>query len=232
MTHSDRMNNTDAFVLHRRPFRESSALVQLLSCRYGKLSAVVRVTKDSRGLLQPFIPLQLNLTGRSALKTASRLEAQSLAFPLFGEALYSGFYLNELLYYLLPEEEPVPTIYQAYQQALLELSANSWPLAAILRQFELTLLTQLGYGLPSVDMLETNQHYQFVPGEGFIDCVPLKTTFSGKALQALSAFNRDDAAQLSVAKRVFRIMLDELLAGHKLRSRELLIQHRAIQRED
>lgn len=226
------MELTPAFVLHRRPYRENSALVQLFSWQHGKLSAVARLSKGRSGLLQPFTPLQLGLTGRSNLKTIVRLESQSLAVPLFGESLYSGFYMNELLYYLLPESDTYPLLYQGYQHALIELADARFSLAATLRQFELTLLSQLGYGLPATTDIHPELRYIFVPGQGFVVSDVEQQGYMGRILQSLSHFDRCDAEQLQCAKKLCRELLDELLAGRVLQSRELLIRHRAIQRED
>lgn len=225
------MDLTDAFVLHRRPYRESSALVQLFSWRYGKVSAVARITKDSRGLLQPFIPLRLYIKGRSGLKNTSQIESDSLAIPLFGDALYSGFYLNELLYYLLPYEEPVPVIYTAYQQALVDLATAKLPLAAVLRPFELTLLTELGYGIPDGESIEADCHYQFISGEGFMICEPNPQSVYGADLKRLEHLDNSDSALMHQAKVLFRQLIDELLGGRVLRSRELLMQHRLSKRQ-
>ncbi|CAG9295923.1 DNA repair protein RecO [Celerinatantimonas diazotrophica] len=225
------MDLTDAFVLHRRPYRENSALVQFFSWRYGKVSAVARITKDSRGLLQPFMPLRLCFKGRGGLKNASQVESDSLAIPLFGDALYSGFYLNELLYYLLSDEEPVPVIYTAYQQALVSLATAQMSLAAVLRPFELTLLTQLGYGIPNGQSIEDDRHYQFVSGEGFIVSEASPQSIYGADLKRLEHLERADPVLLQQAKRLFRQLIDELLGGRVLRSRELLVQHHLSKRQ-
>lgn len=226
------MDLTDAFVLHRRPYRENSALVQLLSWRYGKVSAVARITKDSRGLLQPFTPLRLYLKGRGGLKNTSQIESDSLSIPLFGDALYSGFYLNELLYYLLCDEEPVPVIYTAYQQALINLASAQMSLAFVLRSFELTLLTQLGYGIPDEQSIEADCYYQFVSGEGFIVSDVNPQSILGIDLKRLAHLDNADAVLLQQAKVLFRQLIDELLGGRVLRSRELLIQHRLTKRQN
>ncbi|MGO3275086.1 DNA repair protein RecO, partial [Halomonas sp.] len=50
-----------AFLLHRRPYRETSALVDLLTLNHGRVRAVAhggqRPGSKSRQRLQPFTPL-------------------------------------------------------------------------------------------------------------------------------------------------------------------------------
>ncbi|MFM2480226.1 DNA repair protein RecO [Celerinatantimonas sp. YJH-8] len=219
---------TPAFVLHRRPYRESSALIQVLSWQFGKMSAVVRVKASDQGILQPFVPLLIEIKGRSSLKTLTQVEAESIAFPLSGEALYCGFYVNELLYHLLPEAEAFPLLYQKYQSALLALARGEQSSAAILRQFELSLLTALGYALPQDVDIHTDAYYCFVSGEGWIENRAAATGYPGYILQQLSHFDANDEQQCHWAKRLCREILDDLLSGRVLQSRELLLQHRAM----
>ena len=63
-----------AFVLHSRPYKESSALVELFTPQ-GRLRAVMRAARGKAGrLLRPFVSLAIELRGRSDLKTVARLE--------------------------------------------------------------------------------------------------------------------------------------------------------------
>jgi len=97
-----------AFILHSRPYKESSALVDLFTPQ-GRLRAVLRSARGKVGsLARPFVPLDVELRGRSELKSVSRLEATGIAQLLSGGALFSGLYLNELLIRLLPAEQPHP----------------------------------------------------------------------------------------------------------------------------
>ena len=56
-----------SFVLHRRPYRDTSLLLEVFSQEYGRLGLVARgaVSPRSRwkGLLQPFAPLLLSWSG-------------------------------------------------------------------------------------------------------------------------------------------------------------------------
>ena len=52
-----------AFVLHSRPYKESSALVDFFT-RQGRLRAVLRGARGKSGnLARPFVPLSLELRG-------------------------------------------------------------------------------------------------------------------------------------------------------------------------
>ncbi len=134
-----------AFVLHSRPYKESSALVDLFTPQ-GRLRAVMRAARGKAGsLIRPFVSLEVELRGKSELKTVARLESAGPAHWLDGQALFSGMYLNELLIRLLPAEDAHPALFDHYVATLPALVAHR-PLEPLLRAFEWRLLSELGYG--------------------------------------------------------------------------------------
>ena len=134
-----------AYVLHSRPYRETSALVDFLTPQ-GRLRAVLRSARGKAGTLaRPFVPLEIEFRGRGELKNVGRMESAGISTWLNGEALFSGLYLNELLIRLLPAEDPHPSIFDHYAATLLAL-AEGRPLEPLLRAFEWRLLDDVGYG--------------------------------------------------------------------------------------
>jgi DNA repair protein RecO (recombination protein O) len=92
-----------AFILHSRPYKETSALVDFLTPR-GVCARCCAARVARRGLARPFVPLEAEFRGRGELKNVGRLEAAGIRNLLASEALFSGLYLNELLMRLLPAE--------------------------------------------------------------------------------------------------------------------------------
>src|SRR5687767_7577244 len=94
-----------AYVLHRRPYRESSFLIELFTLDHGRMSVIAKGARKAHsgalGLLQPFTPLWINCRGRGELLTLTHYETQGVAQSLQGECLFAGFYINELLIALL-----------------------------------------------------------------------------------------------------------------------------------
>ena len=166
------------FILHRHPFQNTSWLLELFTLNHGRFSAVARSARGPksryRGQLEPFFPLLTAWTGKRELKTLTLAETESAPLILTGNALFSGFYLNELLIKLLHREDPHPQLFSAYQTALLELSKGSALLEITLRRFEKKLLEELGYGLNLSHTTDTHapiqpeMHYQFIPQQGLI----------------------------------------------------------------
>ncbi len=139
-----------AYVLHQRPYRESSALLEVFAESHGRVGLVARGVRSpksrQRGDLQPFRPLRLSWSGRGELGTLTGVESDGPSVALHGAALYSGFYLNELLVRLLARHDPHPRLYAQYRASLVQLGLAS-DIEPVLRIFEKRLLEEIGYGL-------------------------------------------------------------------------------------
>lgn len=178
-----------SYVLHRRAYRETSAIVELLTFDFGRVSGIVRGVKGGRRAhhhIEPFAQVVATWRGRGELVNVLRCEAvapRPLAgeeqipraprlSALSGDALFAGLYLNELLMKTLSHEEPVAALFESYGDALESLAAGG-ELEPTLRTFERRLLDELGYGLAfDVDVrngapIDADKAYGFVIGEGF-----------------------------------------------------------------
>ena len=148
------------FLLHRRSYRETSYLTDLFTLELGKVSAVARGVRGNKGdkksLLQSFQPLLLSVTGKHELRNLNQLESAGSMLQLVGHQLFSAMYLNELLNRLLPKEVPHPELFQSYQQSLNWLASDG-DIEPCLRQFELLLLEDLGYGIDLTQEYENGQ---------------------------------------------------------------------------
>lgn len=221
-----------AFILHRRPYRETSLLLDVFTLSQGRISLVARGASRPRNpwkaQLQPFQPLLLSWQGRSDLKTLTDAESRP-APPLAGQdRLYCGFYLNELVQKLVPEQEPVPELFSAYLDALQLLREEGRDLEWGLRDFEQQLAATLGYGFRwdwatdvDADVLP-DRNYAFDPQQAVV-AVPgpgaLLHNLSGQTLLALAAGERGNAEVRRLAKRIMRRLIDFLLQGRALQSR-------------
>jgi DNA repair protein RecO (recombination protein O) len=231
---SQRHDDVPAFVLHAWPYRETSLIVEAFSADHGRVAMVARGAKrprsELRGLLQAFQPLLLSWYGQAELKTLARAEWRGgLPLPR-GSALMCGFYLNELLLKLLAREDPHPRLYATYEATLAELTAGGEQ-AALLRRFELGLLTELGYapmlareadtGAPLDPTVE--YHYAFdrgprrAAGRGRGGVV-----VRGATLLALAEGRYPDAETAAQAKRLMREVLDHHLEQRGVESRRVI----------
>lgn len=217
-----------AFVLHSRPYKESSALVDLFTPQ-GRLRAVMRAARGKAGsLIRPFVSLEVELRGKSELKTVARLESAGPAHWLDGQALFSGMYLNELLIRLLPAEDAHPALFEHYVGTLAALAAHR-PLEPLLRAFEWRLLSELGYGFAldsdvAGQPVEPRRLYRLLPDAG-LESVELfqPGLFNGAELLAMAEADWQVPGALAAAKRLMRQALAPHLGGRPLVSRELFM---------
>jgi len=219
------MNNNAAFILHSRPYKENSALLDVFSGQGRTRVVLHRARTAFRGIAQPFILLDMELRGRGELKTLSRLESLAPPLRLTGERLFSALYLNELLMRLLPQADAQPILFEQYQQSLALLAGGA-PLEPVLRRFEWQLLNELGYGF-ALDQEQDGKPLQE-------DCYYLlheagglqrsQDGFAGHSLLALSRGQWEASGALSTAKRLMRQALAVHLGTRPLASRELFIR--------
>lgn len=223
-----------AYVLHTRPFRETSLLVDFLTKDFGRISVVARGAKRSRsafkGLLQPFSNLLISATGKSSLLNLTHVEAATFPSVLTGNALLSGLYINELLVHLLPFEDPSQEIFTLYQNAIQDLNATL-PLTSVLRIFEKRLLELLGLGFSFQTDLDDQPiladiEYCLIPDSGFAkptrDFDPHnKTTYSGKSILAMQSQEFTDKLIIQECKRLMRHILQHALGEHRLKVLDL-----------
>jgi DNA repair protein RecO (recombination protein O) len=228
-----------AYLLHRRPYRDGSDLLDVFSVEQGRLGLIARgLNRRRRGgslaaLLQPFRPLLLSFSGRGELLTLTAAEAAGALAPLRGKAMFSAFYLNELLLRLLQRFEAHSDLFVAYAEALGELSAagaQSAPLEPALRRFELRLLEELGYSVDLTREAHSNEAvvadaaYALVPDFGLRrvtdDAVSAERLFRGEDLLAIA---RGEFATTGAgpAKRLVRTLLHPHLGAAPLRSRAM-----------
>ena len=156
-----RVLHEPAFVLHRYDWSESSLILEVFTRRQGRTALVAKGAKrpssNFRPVLLPLQPLHLNYSADGEIGTLKSAEwAGGHVMPV-GEALLSGYYLNELLMRLLARDDPHPALFDAYALTVASLTApeegtgsqGDW-IQAVLRAFELVLLRQIGV-LPALD---------------------------------------------------------------------------------
>lgn len=234
----ERHDDEPAFVLHSYPYKETSAIVEALTERLGRVAMVAKGAKrprsELRGMLQAFQPLTLAWAGTGELKTLVKAEWRGgLPLPT-GAALLCGFYLNELLLKLLPREDPHPALFAEYASALQALTGDTRAAsqAMVLRRFELRLLAELGYALSLSHDVDTGApiapaeryHYAFDRGPRRVAAEPRAQwpVVRGATLIALATERYPDAEVAGEAKRLMRGILDHYLEERRVFSRRIV----------
>ena len=225
-----------AFILHARPYQETSQIIEVLAREHGRVGIVARGARRPssrwRSVLQPFQAVRLSWGGRGSLQTLRAAE-DTQDVPLQGMALMAAFYLNELVLNFIRRGDPHPGLFMAYAQALAELRQGP-DAGPALRRFELRLLAEAGYGL-NLDhdvlndvALDPHGTYEYriehgpVPAEAGQGVLVL----SGLTLLAISRGELTDPGVLQAAKRLLRGVLAHYLDGRTLRTRQVLASMR------
>jgi DNA repair protein RecO (recombination protein O) len=213
-----------AWVLSVRPYRETSALVELFARNAGRIGLVARGVRSGRarqrGLLQPFQPLLVSYSDRGELGTLGAVEPDGAPVALRGEAVFSGWYLNELMLRLLPRRDPHARLFEHYAEAIARLDGEG--AAAALRLFEKRLLTELGYGLELPEPVEPGAWYRWDADHGLRLAEPGPSSYPGTSLRALAREALDTPESLRDARRLMRAALRPHLGDRELRTPEML----------
>ncbi|OED38270.1 DNA repair protein RecO [Chromatiales bacterium (ex Bugula neritina AB1)] len=229
-----------AYVVHTRAFRDTSLIVEVFTPEYGRMSLLARGAKSGKAkkslILQPFRALHVSWAGRSELPVLSAVEEAGNSLRLQGEALACGYYVNELIYFLVPRFEPSTNLFAEYWPVIESLTTVERREEA-LRTFEVTLLEQIGYapqiahdiesGLP----IEPGKNYRYRIPEGPVQVE--NTDKSGIAIggHALLDLQRQAYAHPATSREIrflMRSLIHYHLDGRELISRTLFSSFRKI----
>ncbi len=226
-----RIDQQPAFILHARPYRETSLLLEAFTREHGRVGLVARGVRRERsrlprGVLQPLQPLLLDWIARGELGTLTAAETASTPFSMSGDALLAAMYVNELVLRLSGRNDPHVAAFSAYAQCLARL-AEERDIGWTLRRFERDLFADLGYALAmtqSVDgaPIDADAEYAYDPDAG---ATPWRdgTRFAvvkGAALLALDRDERPTSEELTQLRRLVRAVVRHLL-GSELNAWEL-----------
>lgn len=249
------------YLLHQRPYQEKRALYYLFSEQHGVIHGV---GKKGAPL---FMPLQLFASGKRDLKTFSQIGIashnpnqaciteendtviiDSLPYEnITGQHQYSALYLNEILWRLLPTEDPMPVLWQHYQKSLQQLRQplSADDLRLCLRQFEQHLFSELGFTVALThdsvqEPIEPDSSYRFLPDVGLmpilqsgmqsenLESSTAQSVFMGSDIIAMAQLGITDTT-LNHWSKLHRYLIDHLLDYQPLQSRLLWQQQQRYQ---
>ena len=237
MSNVRRIEREPAFLLHARPYRETSVLIEALCANQGRVGLIARGVRSQRprwprGLLEPFQALTIGFQGRGELAQLTAVDSEAVLPRLEGERLMCGLYVNELTLRLLARDDPHPALFGAYRDCLVALHGAA-SAAWTLRQYERELLGALGYapslthdvdGRPLAPALD----YRLDPERGAAQVaasgVGDRWLFTGAQLLALHGSCEPEAGLLRSLRRLTSVLLRPHLGDRALRSTQLLLR--------
>lgn len=245
-----RIADEPAFVLHRYDWSESSLILELLTRHHGRIAVVARGAKkpssNFRPVLLPLQPLHVAFGGDAEIRNLKSAEWLGGQVMPTGEALLSGYYLNELLIRLLARDDAHPVLFDVYAATVRVLASDDGQLLQpALRAFELLLLREVGF-LPALDVqtatlapLEAQQRYALRPEGGLVESPDPegRGSLTGAHWLAVQAALDDPApfhatlraaAALGELKPQLRALLHYHCGVNTLRTRQLMMDLQAL----
>ncbi|HUG24963.1 DNA repair protein RecO [Piscinibacter sp.] len=247
------------YVLHRYDWSETSLILDLFTREQGRLAVAAKGAKrpysQLRSVLLPFQRIHVGVgrvTKSDDAEPAS--EVQNLRSAewaggtamLTGAALFSGFYLNELLMKLMARHDPHPALFDVYAGTLPLLAArDEVQVQTALRAFEVALLKEIGL-LPDLSLVTLTRQdvredtsYAVLPEAGVVSPRGGEVQIRGAVLiglqaalahGSLAALQQACAAALPELKTLLRGLLHYHLGSPVLRTRQVMLDVQSLER--
>ena len=234
-----RVNQQPAFILHSRPYTETSLIIEIFSPDYGQVGLLAKGARNpknhKRGVLQPFQPLLMNWVGKGELPILSSVEQGESVFYFDYKSRVCGFYANELIYKLLQRRDPHPRLFEYFFELMAYLDVctiENKERELALRAFEKKLLAEIGYGLildrdiDQQELIDPELLYHYIPERGpeiyqsSAKSSPL--IVSGMVLHCIDRNHYPSDQLMRQAKQFMRQILQILLNDKPVHSRRLL----------
>jgi DNA repair protein RecO (recombination protein O) len=226
-----RVQLAPGYILHHRPYRDTSRILEVMTRDHGRLSLFARGVRGPKAklasVLQPFQLLLLSWSGRGEAAQLTGAESADHNASMPAVCLMASFYLNELLMKLTTRHDPLPALFDDYH-ATVEGLRRGLLLEPTLRIFEKRLLEALGYGLDLATQAQTGQpvepagYYHFRPAQGLFPTVAEAAgALSGRSLLSLASEQLVSGRDLEDARRLLKAALAQCLEGRELATREV-----------
>lgn len=227
-----KISQQPAYLLHRRPYSETSLLLDIFTQEYGRLTLIAKGCRkkknQAQGLFLSFKPLLLSWTGKGELPILTSIEHSEYVKTPSSMGINCGYYINELIMKLLHRHDPHEQLFNRYHQSFLDLSQGQ-DANLVLRVFEKYLLQEIGFSLVLDHDVETGEvineksEYKYYPQSGPVLSANVNDeTISGETLIALQKerFTTDKVKRQ--ARFLTRYLIDIQLNGKEIRSRRIM----------
>ena len=209
------------YILYQEKISENARRLTILTQEdHIMVIRLARMSIQFRAYLRPFHLLNFQLSSNQSF--LNQLETVNEPIPLMGNALAMGWYLNELLLFLVKPLEHIQGICHLYTHTLQTIQSGSDGL----RIFEKQLLFSLGfavdfmYDVSTRQAIQSGKYYRFYEKEGFKSCSVQEKGYSGETLWAMAHEVFNDKTRIE-AKYLMRDILKPYLRGKVFKSREL-----------
>ena len=225
-----RIDLEPSYILHTKPYRETSMLVYALTEQHGVMHMISKgARKKGNNNLQPFTKMYLSWSGKGELVSLHKIEHESSNYTRNFRAQVQCFYMHELIMKLIPSMSPELELFELYETSLKAMT-NDPKNEKILRQFEMQLLAIMGHPLQlkfdyiNDEELIANNTYRYDPDLGPTHVINNGDHWNIVKGSLLSQLDRQifTSENLSQVKKFLRGMMQHYLQGKPLMARRLL----------
>ncbi len=216
-----------AFIIHSRSFGETSTIFDLLTEENGLISTILKGAKKRKDVsqLQP---------SREFIVEASKANLPSLikyelskTYIIKKKYILLIVYFNELVYRLVPKNQPQKTLFNIYHNYISYMSSTDDHQDSVIIGFELLLLKNLGYAVTSetpissiddnymfyydklVGFKQTNDHYQ-------------GHKISGKDLKLVLNFDINSIQEKGVVRMITKDIIINIANPKRIKSFDII----------
>lgn len=217
--------STPGLVLHTTAYGESSVVAKVFTRQLGLRSYIIKGVRGPRGrvkqnMMQPLscVDMVVYDSHRNDLNHVKELAARHPAPP--SDAVGNGlrFFMTEVLYKALREEEPMPDLWDYVEQSALSFATADAP-AVQSADLPIVFMLRVAHYLGIEPLDNYSPHAAlFDLQEGHFVGVATESTLSGEYSQALHDYlaSLHAPAQVHHAATTRRALLDALIAYYQL----------------
>lgn len=150
-----RSYKTEGIIIRRKNFGEADKILTIFSKHYGKIRAIAKgvrkPTSRKAGVLELFNHCRLVLHKGKNLDIISEAEIID-SFSSWRKDLLKvqlAFYFGELVDKLTAEEQKNKVVFELLKNSLKSLGKRGENFLILAKNFEMSLLNELGFGIPS-----------------------------------------------------------------------------------
>ena len=178
--------------------------------------------------LQPFKALQLSYTNAN-LPILVKHEVETEYTSIMKKHMLIGLYFNELIYRLIPKNEPLPSLYSLYKSQLEFISESNHESDVIALRFEFLFLKELGYQLNLSEeyknRIDINDMYYYAFGSGFkkvSNSLSIQSIISGASIKLLLDHKFSEVKDIKSVRNIIRKIIQDLLGNKSIKSFEII----------
>ncbi len=224
------MKNTlvHSFIIHSRSFRETSMIYDILTSNNGLISILAKGIKKKRdrSYLQPTKELILSFTD-SDFPILTSYEPVNDLPSIKNNQLLIILYFNELIYRLIPRNEPQEVIFDLYKTYIVKMSQTDHADQSLILGFEALFLKEIGYELSMADYtipIKYDKFYYYDYNEGFkaTNGKSNHDTVSGASLECLFSNNFKFIEDILTLRRIIKNMISKISHGNTIKSYDFI----------